>query len=148
MSAAQILSNARQLLERVGWAQFTERDGQDRACLVGALLATCVAANGFPTDGLAEPLCLLRRVIGNAKGEHWNGETGRAYNDLEAWNDEPERSYADVVALLVGAEEMARHQERAAMISSTPFRRASAVVPTGCEGPARCLHEPDEERCQ
>lgn len=119
MSAAQILSNARQLLEQVGWTQFTERDGQDRACLVGALLAACAAANGFPTDGLAEPLFLLRRVIGNAKGEHWNGESGRAYNDLETWNDEPERTYADVVALLVAAEEMAWQQELAAMTAAT-----------------------------
>ena len=116
MSAAQILSNARQLLAG-GW--ISERDEQDRACLVGALLAACLAANGFPTDGLAEPLSLLRRVLGNARNEHWNGEPGRAYNDLENWNDEPERTYADVLALLVAAEEMAWQQERAALTVAT-----------------------------
>jgi hypothetical protein len=97
MSTARILHDARQLLERVGWTQDTERDAEDRACLVGALLAACQAANGFPHDGLAEPLCLLRRVIGNSEGVDWSGEPGRAYNELEVWNDEPGRTYGDVV---------------------------------------------------
>ena len=114
MSAAQLLSDARQFLDRVGWTQGTERDAEDHACLVGALLAVCLTANGFQTHGLAEPLCLLRQVIGNLWDEKWQGEPGQAYNELEVWNDEPGRTYADVVALICAAEELAREQEQAA----------------------------------
>jgi hypothetical protein len=77
--SAQILSNARKLLEQVGWTQHTERDGQDRARLVGALLAAGKAANVFTSNGgLDEPLCLLRWVIANGKGEHWTRDPGHA----------------------------------------------------------------------
>jgi hypothetical protein len=44
-------------------------------------------------------------MIGNADGEDWSGEPGRAYAELEVWNDKPERTYADVVALLSAAEQ-------------------------------------------
>jgi hypothetical protein len=112
VSAGTLLHDARQFLDRVGWTQFTERDAEDHACLVGALLAVCLAANGFPTAGLAEPVCLLRQVIGSSSGEEWNGEPGRAYNELEIWNDEPGRTYAEVVALLSAAEQVARERDR------------------------------------
>jgi hypothetical protein len=53
MSTAQTLHGAQQLIERVGWIQHTESDEQG-VCLVGALLAVCKAATGFPYTGLAE----------------------------------------------------------------------------------------------
>jgi hypothetical protein len=106
VSTARILHDARQLLDRVGWIQNTESDAQG-VCLVGALLAVCKAANGFPYEGLTEPLCLLRQVIANSDGEGWNGEPGRAYSELEKWNDEPGRTYADIVAVLSAAEVVA-----------------------------------------
>jgi hypothetical protein len=111
MSTAQTLHDARELLERVGWTQHAESDTQD-VCFVGALLAACKAATGFPYKGLGEPLYVLRQVIANSDGEGWNGEPGRAYDDLEEWNDEPGRTYADIVAVLSAAERVAREQER------------------------------------
>jgi hypothetical protein len=107
MSTARILHDARQLIERVGWTQHSESDGQG-VCLVGALLAACKTATGFPYEGLAEPLCLLRQVIGNSDRPDWSGEPGRAYNELEQWNDKAGRTYADIVAVLTGAEHAAR----------------------------------------
>jgi hypothetical protein len=113
MSTVRTLHDARQLLDRVGWTRHSESDAQG-VCLVGALLAVCKTATGFPYDGLAEPLCVLRRVIGNSEGVDWKGEPGSAYADLEVWNDEPERTYADIVAVLSVAEVVGREQERAA----------------------------------
>ena len=114
MSTAQTLHDAQQLLDRVGWTQHAESDAQS-VCLVGALLAVGKAATGFPYDGLAKPLCLLRKMIGNSDGQGWNGEPGRAYGELEQWNDAPGRTYAEVVALLSAAEVVAREQERAGL---------------------------------
>jgi len=112
VSPAQLLGEARQFLDRVGWTQGTERDSEDRACLVGALLAVCKAVNGFPYEGLHEPLCLLRQVISASEGEEWHGEPGLAYNELEVWNDDPGRTYADVAELLSAGEQLAREQEQ------------------------------------
>jgi hypothetical protein len=123
MSTARILWHARQFIERVGWTQHAERDPQDRACLVGALLAACKAASGFPYDGLAEPLCVLRRVIGNSDGQDWKGEPQRRYADLEIWNDQRGRTYPDIVELLGSAERVAREPEQAVRFASNGSNR-------------------------
>jgi hypothetical protein len=88
MSTAQALHDARALLERVGWTQHSESDTQG-VRLVGALLAVCKAATGFPYEGLAEPLGVLRqgaRILGGRglKGEP-SGQITSLSNGMMSW---------------------------------------------------------------
>ena len=109
MTAAEVLSKARDVLAERGWHQgdfAANRDGSGSVCAAGAC---SVAAFGSPTyiaevfgpeaPEVQEALLLLRGVVSDDDHD--------PLSVIAHWNDDPRRSAEDVSLALKQAEELA-----------------------------------------